>query len=123
MPADSAERSPYNGCKTAKNLETKRTVVSKVEGVLPWLELGHFRDLCIANDDALDAVLCAVMARLVQQGEAEQIPSNTRRHRVPGGMDSRCPNYHPFSRESALEIDERSLTSCARARLIAPTSQ
>lgn len=64
---------PHRGYKETKNSAARSTLVAHVQESLPWLDLGEHAELCRATDDALDAVLCAVMALLVVNGDALEI--------------------------------------------------
>ena len=54
------------------NRATRETLVEALLAGAPWLDLGAHRSLCLANDDALDAVLCALVARAVALGQTAE---------------------------------------------------
>lgn len=69
---------PYRGYKGAKNAENRRDLVSAVAGAFPALDWNGHRDLCGADDNALDAVLAALVAREVAGGRCEPPPPELR---------------------------------------------
>lgn len=64
----------HQSYKEPKNASNRAHLVKKVQEKLPWLELGDHADLCRKTDDALDAVLCALMALLSEIGHVLDIP-------------------------------------------------
>ncbi|WP_185996154.1 DUF429 domain-containing protein [Nocardioides campestrisoli] len=69
---------PNTGYKGTKATETgqRSTLVSRILRAMPWLDLGDHRESCLHSDDALDAVLCAVIAGLSRQGLCEPVPES-----------------------------------------------
>lgn len=59
---------PYRGYKGRKNVERRAELVVALRERHPRLEWNGHRDLCLADDNALDAVLAALIARDVAQG-------------------------------------------------------
>ncbi|UQB74449.1 DUF429 domain-containing protein [Rhodococcus ruber] len=59
---------PFKGYKSAKNREVRAASVAVLEGALPGLTLGGFRDLCVDSDDAFDAVVAGLVARAAALG-------------------------------------------------------
>jgi predicted nuclease with RNAse H fold len=60
--------SGYKGTKDEPVAKRKRLIQSVEKGA-PWLRLEpEQRDLCVLTDDALDAVLCALVARAAERG-------------------------------------------------------
>jgi predicted nuclease with RNAse H fold len=50
--------------------DKRERLMSALEGAAPWLYLDHAtRRLCIEKDDALDSVLCSLVARAAAQGQ------------------------------------------------------
>lgn len=68
---------PHQGYKGREpaNARRRAELVQLIGGVMPWLQLGDYADLCIETDDALDAVLCAAIAGLARRGETDEIPT------------------------------------------------
>lgn len=54
----------HTGYKERKNADTRSGLVGDIQEEFGWLDFGSHADLCRTSDDALDAVLCAVIARL-----------------------------------------------------------
>jgi len=69
---------PFKGYKSAKNREARAASVVALERALPELDLGGFRDLCIASDDAFDAVVACLAARAAALGRTTR-PDATQR--------------------------------------------
>lgn len=57
---------PHRGYKRAANLEARNLLVDKLRDKAPWLDLGTHEVAVRNSDDALDAVLCGLIARAVQ---------------------------------------------------------
>lgn len=53
----------FRGYKKGPNRAVREGLVDTLLAVAPWLDLGADEAKCRANDDALDAVLCALVAR------------------------------------------------------------
>lgn len=66
---------PHRGYKRRVGIEALDRLVTALLASAPWLDLGRFEQLCRTSDDALDAVLCALVARAAAQG-ATQSPSD-----------------------------------------------
>jgi predicted nuclease with RNAse H fold len=56
------------GYKRAANRDARERLVRSLTAALPELRLGAAAELCCADDDALDAVLCALVARAAALG-------------------------------------------------------
>ncbi len=71
---------PSNGYKGNKPAERQRReqLVHQIVTTLPWLDLGAHAPAMAADDDALDAVLCAVVAGLAVLGRCEPMPEDRR---------------------------------------------
>ncbi len=65
----------FRGYKREQGWATRQSLVDALSAAAPWLELGVHEDLCRACDDALDAVLCALIARSVAVGGTQR-PAN-----------------------------------------------
>ncbi|WP_277213156.1 DUF429 domain-containing protein [Isoptericola croceus] len=67
---------PHQGYKgpTSTNTAVRDELVRRCEAQMPWLDLGDHTALCRTSDDALDAVVCAVLAGLAHQGLCEPVP-------------------------------------------------
>ncbi len=74
---------PHRGYKGGDNRTVRDRLVADVLGAAPWLDLGGFDALCVESDHALDAVLCALLARAVRSGLTEP-PDDDDRARVEG---------------------------------------
>lgn len=61
---------PHRGYKADKGAEPRRRLVEALARELPELSWGEHRGTCIADDNALDAVLAALVAREVEAGRA-----------------------------------------------------
>lgn len=62
---------PFRGYKRSSNAEGRDHLVDLLTAAAPWLRLGDYEADVRASDDALDAVICAIVARCVQQGHTE----------------------------------------------------
>jgi len=56
---------PHRGYKGAANREVRDGLVNSLLAAAPWLDLGQHGGLCRTSDHALDAVVCALIARAV----------------------------------------------------------
>lgn len=65
---------PFRGYKGRANGRMLNELVDALRRAAPWLELGEFEDTCRRSDDALDAVLCALIARCVALGQTVRPP-------------------------------------------------
>nr|WP_267489958.1 DUF429 domain-containing protein [Enemella evansiae] len=59
---------PHRGYKGTKNVDRRTELVDALAGLLPWLDWNGHREPCVADDNALDAVLAALIAREVHRG-------------------------------------------------------
>lgn len=64
----------YRGYKGVKNSAQRSELVDSVSEKLPWLDWNGHRGLCAADDNALDAVIAALVAREVERGRCEPSP-------------------------------------------------
>ncbi|GAA4284166.1 DUF429 domain-containing protein [Brevibacterium daeguense] len=69
---------PHRGYKGAKNAGERSALVVALSEKLARLEWNGHRDLCVADDNALDAVLAALVAREVSHGRGEPPPEELR---------------------------------------------
>ncbi|PTR22935.1 uncharacterized protein DUF429 [Rhodococcus sp. OK519] len=60
---------PFRGYKGATNREKLMQLVASFDDATPYLDLADFRGQCEASDDAFDAVVAAVIARAVAEGQ------------------------------------------------------
>ncbi|WP_278234717.1 DUF429 domain-containing protein [Isoptericola sp. AK164] len=58
--------------------QVRERLVDAVATTFPWLDLAGFAQDCRDSDDALDAVLCAVIAGLAHRGRCERVPEELR---------------------------------------------
>lgn len=68
----------HRGYKGAKNLGPRSELVAALSQALPWLDWNGNREHCTADDDALDAVLAALIAREVHLGRTRTPPAELR---------------------------------------------
>lgn len=68
----------HRGCKATKNLARRTDLVAELAELLPWLDWNGQRALCVADDNALDAVLAALIAREVDRGAYHRPPESLR---------------------------------------------
>ncbi|MFC0582949.1 DUF429 domain-containing protein [Micrococcoides hystricis] len=66
---------PSRGYKSDRNTAVRETIVDGLSAKMPWLDWGGFAQRCVQNDDALDAVIAALVARQVHHGEAVAPPA------------------------------------------------
>ncbi|RSZ65556.1 DUF429 domain-containing protein [Corynebacterium hylobatis] len=69
---------PYRGYKAAKNAGPRAELVELLRQRWTWLDWNSKEDLCVADDNALDAVLAAVIAREIAFGRCEAPPAELR---------------------------------------------
>ncbi|MDN5899501.1 MAG: DUF429 domain-containing protein, partial [Brachybacterium sp.] len=60
----------HRGYKGVKNQAPRAALVASLSERLPWLDWNGHRALCSREDDALDAVIAALVAREVDHGRA-----------------------------------------------------
>lgn len=74
-PSHLPERATYKGRGAA---EVRRAIVQRLHERAPWLAMSDDDvELCVATDDALDAVMCALVARAVErQHLVHEIPAD-----------------------------------------------
>lgn len=68
----------HRGYKGPKNAGQRSELVAELSRALPWLDWNGFRELCAAEDDALDAVLAALIAREAHLGQCAPPPAELR---------------------------------------------
>jgi hypothetical protein len=56
---------PHRGYKGPSNRPIRESLVDRLLAEAPWLDLGEHEQACRRSDHALDAVLCALVARAV----------------------------------------------------------
>jgi predicted nuclease with RNAse H fold len=61
----------HRGYKGPANRSVREGLVDQVLTAAPWLELGEHADTCRSSDHALDAVLCALVARATALGATD----------------------------------------------------
>lgn len=66
---------PHRGYKRTANRQARDALVGTLIATAPWLAFGEFEALCRESDDALDAVISALVARAVALGET-YFPTN-----------------------------------------------
>jgi len=68
---------PRDGYKS--DPEAREQLLAALESTAPWLEWGEgAREACVESDDAIDAVLCALIARAAAFGLTEKPPPEAR---------------------------------------------
>lgn len=60
---------PYKGTDRARTAANLTRLVDALIEAAPWLNLGAHEGLCRSNDDAFDAVICALIARAHRLGQ------------------------------------------------------
>ncbi|NLF05947.1 MAG: DUF429 domain-containing protein [Actinomycetales bacterium] len=65
---------PFRGYKRGAGTTARAGLVDRLQERAPWLELGAFEQTCCASDDALDAVVCALIARAAAVGHTVPAP-------------------------------------------------
>lgn len=70
---------PHRGYKAAKNAGPRAELVELLRQRWTWLDWNGQEELCKADDNALDAVLAAVIAREIELGRCEAPPAELRR--------------------------------------------
>jgi hypothetical protein len=72
-PPDKGPRQSYKG--DAQNV--RNGIIHELANEAPWLRLADVeRSRCIESDDCLDALICALVARAVQQGVTDAPPDD-----------------------------------------------
>ncbi len=66
----------HRGYKGQKNSELRHQLVDDLSAKFPNLEWNGHRDLCVADDNALDAVLAAIIALEASLGRCEPAPAD-----------------------------------------------
>jgi hypothetical protein len=66
---------PHRTYKKDAHREARAGLVGALEELVPWLDVTGHRDLCLAHDDVLDAVLSALVAREVHLGRTHRPPA------------------------------------------------
>ena len=66
---------PYRRYKGAKNSPQRAALVDMLSEKFPWLQWNGHRDVSAADDNALDAVIAALVAREVERGRCEPPPT------------------------------------------------
>ena len=69
---------PHRGYKGKTNVVQRSRVMTELSERLPWLDWGPCHERCAADDNALDAVLAALVAREVDLERCEPIPGELR---------------------------------------------
>lgn len=100
---------PFRGYKGPAGQGVREVMVARLAEHAPWLELGGARELCVRSDDALDALVCALVARAVAQGASARpvdrvqarregwihLPTGPLARLVPGATSRRPPLADP----------------------------
>lgn len=68
---------PHRGYKRATNRAARNELLNLLRDAAPWLDLGTYDLICRQSDDALDAVICALIARAVWLGHTLCPPSDS----------------------------------------------
>lgn len=68
----------HRGYKGDRNAAARTELVDAVSARHPWLDWNGFRPLCVEDDNALDAVLAALLARETAHGRCEPPPAQLR---------------------------------------------
>ena len=76
---------PFRGYKGTTNRAARDVLVDGLLERAPWLDLHDEQLLCRESDDALDAVLCALIARAVACGAAAGPPDQHRERAADEG--------------------------------------
>jgi predicted RNase H-like nuclease len=66
---------PHKGYKGAGKQTTLGRLVDELLSALPGLRLGDAEAICRRSDDALDSVVCALVARAASLGLVEPVPA------------------------------------------------
>ncbi len=66
------------GYKTAANVSAREVMVEQLGQAAPWLDLNSHADAMIADDDAFDAVITALIARTADLGLTPAPPDDVR---------------------------------------------
>lgn len=67
----------HRGYKRAVNRTSLDALVDQLRNAAPWLDLGSHELICRESDDALDAVICALVARAVALGRTQGPPADS----------------------------------------------
>jgi hypothetical protein len=69
---------PHRTYKKDAHREARVALVDALVELVPWLDLDGHRDVCLAHDDVLDALLSALVAREVHLGRTHRPPAQLR---------------------------------------------
>jgi hypothetical protein len=69
---------PHRTYKKDAHREARVALVDALEALVPWLDLDGHRDVCLAQDDVLDAMLSALVVREVHLGRTHRPPAELR---------------------------------------------
>lgn len=69
---------PHHGYKGSAGAGVREQIITRLMELLPWLDWNRTEDLCLRNDNALDALLAALSAREVRLGAVPPPPPQLR---------------------------------------------
>lgn len=69
---------PHRGYKGTAGAGVREQIITRLMELLPWLDWNRTEDLCLRNDNALDALLAALSAREVRLGAVPPPPPQLR---------------------------------------------
>ena len=69
---------PHRGYKGTAGAAVREQIITRLMELLPWLDWNRTEDLCLRNDNALDALLAALSAREVRLGAVPPPPPQLR---------------------------------------------
>lgn len=69
---------PHTGYKGARNQATRQHILTALAARFPELEFNDYESLMLADDNALDALLSALVAHLITAGQCEGPPEELR---------------------------------------------
>lgn len=69
---------PFRGYKGRDNAQSRHELVTTLSDAFRWLEWTDHKEMCSRDDNALDAVLAALIARQVAKGACEGPPDELR---------------------------------------------
>lgn len=102
----------YRGYKQPRNPAALPELVSELQAVAPWLDLGPHDYLCRASHDALDAVIAALTARAGSPG-----PDSPARSRTAGRSQPRRPDRASHRAAHRTRVRGTSLDSSSRSQM------